>query len=148
MNTFQPLGARCLVKPVELEPLSAVIIVPEMAKQKSDEGIILAMGTEPYGWGKVKDPNAGQLVQLKVGDRVLFQKYTGSEFKIGGMDCRVLAYDDILGVIRKSEVNGASVSPQTFSASPETSRDAMVPPEPQVQSALSESRAAAPPQPE
>ena len=97
--SIQPLGPRCLVKPIEQEQLSTVIHMPESDKTKSDQGIVMVMGTEPYGWGKVTNPNAGQLVQLKVGDKVLFQKYTGAEFNIGGEFFRVLHYDEVLVVI-------------------------------------------------
>ena len=79
------------------------------------------MGTEPFGFGRQpKNQDSGTLVQLKTGDRVLFQKYTGSEFRIGGVDCRVLLYDDILGIIRS---NGAMIPPAsvpTVPAVPET----------------------------
>lgn len=101
MNIFQPLGARCLVKPIPKPPLSETIITPDASKGKSDEGTIVALGTEPFGHNKARDPNAGTLIQLKVGDIVLFQQYTGSEFRIGGVDYRVLAYDDLLGIIHK-----------------------------------------------
>jgi chaperonin GroES len=102
MNLFQPLGARCLVKPTEKPPISTIIVAPDASKGKSDEGIIIAMGTEPFGHGKpVSNQNTGQLVQVKVGDSVLFQQYTGSHFTIGGTEYRVLAYDDLLGIIHK-----------------------------------------------
>lgn len=100
--TFQPLGPRCLIQPLPAEKLSEIIITPVGIKEQSDQAIVVAMGTEPYGHGKVKDANAGQLVQLRAGDRVLFQKYTGSEFKLGGVDYRVLLYDEILGIIHQT----------------------------------------------
>jgi chaperonin GroES len=101
--SFQPLGPRCLVRPVEKDKVSEIIIAPEASTGKSDEAIIIALGTEPFGYGKVKDPNAGQIVQLKVGDKVLFSQYTGSFFTLGGIECRVLAYDDLLGLIHDNK---------------------------------------------
>ena len=119
---LQPLGARCLIEPIEPEKLSTIIEVPGSDKQKSDQGMVLAMGTEPFGWGKVKDPNAGQLVQLKVGDKVLFQKYTGAEFNINGKFYRVMLYDEVLGVLNQTATPIVSEVLPTSPAIPETKK--------------------------
>jgi chaperonin GroES len=99
---LQPLGARCLIKPIEPEEISQIIKRPDSDKTKSDQGFVVAMGTEPYGHGKIKDPNAGVLVQLKVGDKVLFSPYTGAEFHIGGEYFRVMLYDEVLVILNQT----------------------------------------------
>jgi chaperonin GroES len=91
----KPLGDRVLVQPVEQEEVKkGGIIIPDTAKEKPQEGKIVAVGA-----GK-RDDN-GKLIPLDVkkGDRVLFSKYGGTEIKIDGKDYLIMREDDILGVL-------------------------------------------------
>ena len=93
--SVKPLGDRVLVQPVEEnEVKKGGIIIPDTAKEKPQEGKIIAVGT-----GKRDDD--GKLVPftVKKGDRVLISKYGGTEIKIDGKDYLIMREDDILGVI-------------------------------------------------
>ena len=92
--TFRPLHDRVLVRRVEAEEKTAGgIIIPDSAKEKPAEGEIVAVGN-----GAVVD---GKIVALdvKVGDRVLFGKWSGTEVKVDGEDLLIMKESDILGVI-------------------------------------------------
>jgi chaperonin GroES len=92
---IRPLHDRVIVKRVEEEEVSAGgIIIPDTAKEKPQEGKIVAVGK-----GKVLEDGTVQKLDLKKGDRVLFGKYSGSEIKINGIDHLIMREDDILGVI-------------------------------------------------
>src|SRR2546430_9539451 len=91
----RPLGDRVLVQPVEEQEVKkGGIIIPDTAKEKPQEGKVVAVGT-----GK-RDDN-GKLIpfEVKKGDRVLISKYGGTEIKIDGKDYLIMREDDILGVI-------------------------------------------------
>jgi chaperonin GroES len=91
----KPLGDRVLVHPVEQEEVKkGGIIIPDTAKEKPQEGKVVAVGP-----GK-KDDN-GKVIHLDVkkGDRVLYSKYGGTEIKIDGKDYLIMREDDILGVL-------------------------------------------------
>ncbi len=91
----KPLGDRVLVQPVEEnEVKKGGIIIPDTAKEKPQEGKIVALGT-----GKRDDD--GKLIPftVKKGDRVLISKYGGTEIKIDGKDYLIMREEDILGVI-------------------------------------------------
>jgi chaperonin GroES len=91
----KPLGDRVLVQPVEQDEVKkGGIIIPDTAKEKPQEGKVVAIGT-----GK-RDDN-GKLIpfEVKKGDRVLISKYGGTEIKIDGKDYLIMREDDILGVI-------------------------------------------------
>ena len=91
----KPLGDRVLVHPLEQEEVKkGGIIIPDTAKEKPQEGKVVAVGT-----GK-RDEN-GKLIpfEVKKGDRVLISKYGGTEIKIDGKDYLIMREDDILGVI-------------------------------------------------
>jgi chaperonin GroES len=91
----KPLGDRVLVQPLEQEEVKkGGIIIPDTAKEKPQEGKVIAIGT-----GK-RDEN-GKLIpfEVKKGDRVLISKYGGTEIKIDGKDYLIMREDDILGVI-------------------------------------------------
>jgi chaperonin GroES len=91
----KPLGDRVLVQPVEEnEVKKGGIIIPDTAKEKPQEGKIVALGT-----GKRDDD--GKLVPftVKKGDRVLISKYGGTEIKVDGKDYLIMREEDILGVI-------------------------------------------------
>ena len=93
--SIKPLGDRVLVQPIEEQEVKkGGIIIPDTAKEKPQEGKVIALGT-----GK-RDDN-GKLVPftVKKGDRVLVSKYGGTEIKIDGKEYQILREEDILGVI-------------------------------------------------
>jgi chaperonin GroES len=92
---IRPLGDRILVKRIqEEEKTKGGIIIPDTAKEKPQEGKVVAVG-------KGKTTEQGKLVapDVKAGDRILFGKYSGSEVKIEGEEHLILREDDILGVL-------------------------------------------------
>ena len=93
--SFRPLHDRVLVRRVEAEEKTAGgIIIPDSAKEKPAEGEIVAVGTGT----KAEDGKVTPL-DVKVGDRVLFGKWSGTEVKVGGEDLLIMKESDILGVI-------------------------------------------------
>jgi len=93
---IRPLQDRILVKRVEAEQKTAGgIIIPDAAKEKPVEGEVIAVGN-----GKVLDNGTVAKPDVKVGDRILFGKYSGSEVKVDGKEHLILREDDILGVIQ------------------------------------------------
>jgi len=94
---FRPLGDRVLVKRVEEEERTkGGIIIPDTAKEKPQEGEVVAVGP-----GARDDNGKIQPLDVKAGDRILFGKYTGNEIKIDGVDHLILREDDVLGVLEK-----------------------------------------------
>jgi chaperonin GroES len=96
---FRPLHDRVVVKRIDAEEKTkGGIIIPDTAKEKPQEGEVLAVG--PGG----RDEN-GKLVplQLGAGDRILFGKWSGTEIKLDGQDLLIMKESDVLGVIEKSE---------------------------------------------
>jgi chaperonin GroES len=95
MKGLRPLGDRILVKRVkEEERTKGGIIIPDTAKEKPQEGKIVAVGK-----GKYSDDGKLIPIEVKPGDKILFGKYSGSEFKLEGEDLLILREDDILGII-------------------------------------------------
>ena len=93
--TFRPLHDRVLVRRVEAEEKTAGgIIIPDSAKEKPAEGEIVAVGTG----ARAEDGKVTPL-DVKVGDRVLFGKWSGTEVKVSGEDLLIMKESDILGVI-------------------------------------------------
>ncbi len=91
----KPLGDRVLVEPAEeKEVKKGGIIIPDSAKEKPMEGIVVALGT-----GKIDDNGKKVPFEVKKGDRVLISKYGGTEIKIDGKELKILNSDDILAVI-------------------------------------------------
>jgi chaperonin GroES len=89
------LGDRVLVQPIEQDEVKkGGIIIPDTAKEKPQEGKVVALGTG-------KRDEDGKLIpfEVKKGDRVLISKYGGTEIKIDGKDYQIMREDDILGVI-------------------------------------------------
>jgi len=94
---IRPLQDRLILKRVEEEEKTkGGIIIPDSAKEKPQEGEIIAVGP-----GKVTDDGKKIPMDVKKGDRVLFSKYAGTEIKIDGEDHLIMREDDILGVIEK-----------------------------------------------
>ena len=92
---FRPLHDRVVVKRVaEEEKTKGGIIIPDTAKEKPQEGKVIAVGK-----GKVDDTGKLRPLDVKAGDRILFGKYSGSEIKIDGEEHLILREDDILGVL-------------------------------------------------
>lgn len=92
---IRPLHDRVIVKRVEEERTSAGgIVLPDAAQEKPSEGKILAVGN-----GKLLDSGEVRLLDVKVGDKVLFGKYAGNEVKVDGEELIVMREDDIMGVI-------------------------------------------------
>lgn len=91
----RPLFDRVLVKRIE-EPTRSKggIFLPEMAKEKPAEGIVVAVGN-----GRVADDGKVSPLTVQVGDRVVFGKYAGNEIKVNGEDRLIMREDDILGVL-------------------------------------------------
>ena len=91
----RPLQDRVLVKRVESETRSAGgIIIPDTAKEKPLEGRVIAVGE-----GKRLEDGTKVAMEVKVGDRVLFGKYAGTEIKVDGEDHMILKESDILGIL-------------------------------------------------
>jgi chaperonin GroES len=94
-QSFRPLADRLLVKRIEKEERSSGgIIIPDTAKEKPMEGEVVAVGS-----GKRLDNGQVQPLDVKVGDKVLFGKYSGSEIKIQGTEHLILREDECLGVL-------------------------------------------------
>ena len=95
MKGIRPLGDRILVKRIkEEDKTKGGIIIPDTAKEKPQEGKVIAVG-------KGRRSEKGDLIapDVKAGDRILFGKYSGSEVKLEGEDHLILPEDDILGVL-------------------------------------------------
>jgi len=92
---FRPLGDRVLVEPIEQDEVrEGGIIIPDTAKEKPQEGKVVALGT-----GKTDDEGKKIPFEVKKGDRVLISKYGGTEVKVDGKQYLILREDDVLGVI-------------------------------------------------
>ncbi|QSV46838.1 co-chaperone GroES [Geobacter benzoatilyticus] len=92
---LRPLQDRILVKRIEEEQVTAGgIFIPDTAKEKPQRGEIVAVGN-----GKKTEDGKVIPVDLKVGDKVLFGKYAGTDIKVEGQDFLIMREDDILGVI-------------------------------------------------
>ncbi len=92
---IRPLQDRVIVKRLEEEEKTkGGIIIPDTAKEKPQQGEIIAVGK-----GKVRDDGKVSPLDVKVGDKVLFSKYAGTEVKIEGEEYLMMREDDILGVI-------------------------------------------------
>jgi chaperonin GroES len=92
---IRPLGDRILLKRVEEEEKSkGGIIIPDTAKEKPQQGKVVAVGK-----GKLADDGKLIPMEVKPGDTILFAKYSGSEVKIDGEEHLIMREDDILGII-------------------------------------------------
>ena len=92
---LKPLGDRIVVKPLSREEVTkSGIVLPDTAKEKPQEGTVIAVGG-----GRVLDNGQRLAVELKEGDRVLFAKYAGTEFKRNEEELLILSEKDILAVV-------------------------------------------------
>ncbi|HEV2095427.1 MAG TPA: co-chaperone GroES [Chthoniobacterales bacterium] len=91
----KPLGDRVLVQPIEeQETKKGGIIIPDTAKEKPQEGKVVALGT-----GKIDDNGKKVEFTVKEGNKVLISKYGGTEIKVDGESYLIMREDDILGII-------------------------------------------------
>ncbi|MBW8359389.1 MAG: co-chaperone GroES [Weeksellaceae bacterium] len=87
---FKPLADRVLIEPNAAETTTASgIIIPDTAKEKPQEGTVIAVGN-----GKIDEP-----MTVKAGDKVLYGKYSGSELKLDGKDYLIVKESDLLGIL-------------------------------------------------
>ena len=93
---IRPLQDRVIVKRLEeaVEKTKGGIIIPDTAKEKQQQGKVIAVGK-----GKVNDDGKVTPLDVKVGDKILFGKYSGSEIKIDGEEHLIMREEDILGVV-------------------------------------------------
>ena len=97
-TNIQPLHDRVIVKRIdEGEQVRGGIIIPDSAKEKPQEGEVIATGL-----GKYKEDGSRQALDVKAGDRILFGKYGGSEIKVDGEELLMMREDEILGVITRA----------------------------------------------
>ena len=97
-TNIQPLHDRVIVKRIdEGEQVRGGIIIPDSAKEKSQEGEVIAAGL-----GKYKEDGSRQPLDVNAGDRVLFGKYGGSEIKVNGEELLIMREDEILGIIPRA----------------------------------------------
>ena len=92
---LRPLGDRVVVKPVEREEKTkSGIVLPDTAKEKPQEGIVEAVGT-----GRILDTGTKVPMELKVGDKVLYAKYAGNEFKLDDIEYLIISEKDVLAIV-------------------------------------------------
>jgi len=92
---LKPLGDRVVIELVEAEEKTASgIVLPDTAKEKPQEGKVVAVGT-----GRVLDSGERVAVEVKPGDRIIFSKYAGTEVKYDGKEYLILRESDILAVV-------------------------------------------------
>jgi chaperonin GroES len=95
MKKVRPLHDRLLVRRIEeKETAKGGIIIPDTAKEKPQEGEVLAVGN-----GKILDNGTKVALDVKVGDKILFGKYSGTEIKIDGDEVLILREDEVLAVL-------------------------------------------------
>ena len=93
----KPLQDRILIKRVEEEAKTkGGIIIPDSAKEKPQEGLVVAVGP-----GKVTDTGTRVKPEVNAGDRILFGKYSGTDIKVDGVEHLILREDDILAILTK-----------------------------------------------
>ncbi|MBP2655744.1 MAG: groS [Firmicutes bacterium] len=92
---IKPLGDRVVIQPLAREEITkSGIVLPDTAKEKPQEGKVIAIGT-----GKVLDNGQRIAVDVKEGDKVIFSKYAGTEVKIDGQDYLILSERDVLAIV-------------------------------------------------
>jgi len=96
---IQPLADRILVRRIEeKETVRGGIIIPDTAKEKPQEGEVVAVGP-----GRMTDDGKRLSMEVKKGDRVLIGKYSGTEVKIDGVEYTILREDDVLGILSRAK---------------------------------------------
>jgi chaperonin GroES len=93
---LKPLGDRLVVRPSAREEMTkSGIVLPDTVKERPQEGTILAVGP-----GRTLDDGSRELIEVAVGEKILFQKYAGTEFKLDDEDLLILSQKDVLAVIQ------------------------------------------------
>ncbi len=93
---LRPLGDRVVIKPSAREEMTkSGIVLPDTAKEKPQEGEIIAAGP-----GKILEDGKRETMDVKVGDKVLYAKYAGTEFKVDGDDLLIVSQKDILAIVQ------------------------------------------------
>ena len=96
VKDIKPLGDRVLVEPIEKEEVTAGgIVLPETAKEKPQEGEVMAVGP-----GAINDKGERLPMNVAVGDKIIFSKYAGTEIKLDGEDFLIMAERDVLGILK------------------------------------------------
>ena len=94
-KSLRPLGDRVVIQPSAREEMTkSGIVLPDTAKEKPQEGTILAVGP-----GKILEDGKRETMDVKVGDKVLYAKYAGTEFKVEGDDLLIVSQKDILAIV-------------------------------------------------
>jgi chaperonin GroES len=97
-TNIKPLHDRLIVKRIEEgEQIRGGLIIPDSAKEKPQEGEVIAVGE-----GKYRKDGTRQALDVKAGDRVLFGKYSSSEIKIDGEELLIMREDEILGIVTRA----------------------------------------------
>ena len=92
---IKPLGDRIVIKVIEdTEQTSGGIFIPDSAKEKPQKGEVVAVGE-----GKLNDKNERQPMDVKVGDKILYAKYAGTDVKVDGTEYKILSINDALAII-------------------------------------------------
>jgi chaperonin GroES len=92
---LRPLGDRVVIEPTPREEMTkSGIVLPDTAKEKPQEGKVIAVGP-----GKILDDGKREAIDVTVGDKVLYAKYAGTEFKIDGEELLIVSQKDILAVV-------------------------------------------------
>ncbi len=95
MSNLKPLGDRVVIKPTPKEEATkSGILLPDTAKEKPQEGTIIAIGG-----GKLDDKGVRQPLEVREGQKVLYAKYAGTEFKVEGEEYLILSEKDILAIV-------------------------------------------------
>jgi chaperonin GroES len=98
MATIRPLHDRVVVRRIEeKEQVRGGIIIPDSAKEKPQEGEVIAVGN-----GKIRDDGERSPLDVKAGDRILFGKYSGSEIKLDGEEYLIMKEDEILAIVESA----------------------------------------------
>lgn len=103
-TNIKPLHDRVIVRRIEesSDKTAGGLFIPDTAKEKPQEGEVIAVGE-----GKYKEDGTRQTLDVKVGDRVLFGKYSGSEIKIDNEELLMMREDEILGIIERAGANAS-----------------------------------------
>ena len=92
---LRPLGDRVVIRPIPREEMTkSGIVLPDTAKEKPQEGEIIAVGP-----GRILDDGKRETMDVKKGEKVLYAKYAGTEFKVDGEELLIVGQKDILAVV-------------------------------------------------
>ena len=92
---LRPLGDRVVIEPIPREDMTkSGIVLPDTAKEKPQEGKVIAVGP-----GKILDDGKRESIDVNTGDKVLYAKYAGTEFKLDGEDLLIVSQKDILAIV-------------------------------------------------